>query len=402
MFKKIFILIIIIIAIVIAAIYIYRHAIIQYYAEKIIRENLPSYVKIDRINFDFAGSKISLNDFKILNPPGFSSEYLLKINDISCRYGIKGKGIPEGIEISDVFFKGADIEIERHRDGRINVVEMGNFIKSITPKEREGLPAQANTDKAPSEAKQGPQRGRKLSDIIELPGSFGIKDGRIAFLDALPYDKPHLITVNSLNGEVSISLDDNYSKILALSFTLEGNMNESRNEVIKWKASLNPATPRITMSNRFDVSSLDLLAFEPYYDKFSPFVFKRGMFSGALVFDFDNGNIGSTNEIILSHIQFYIKPGYESSQMWETNAQDLMRYFTTTSGDIVFDFKIKGDMTNPQFYLGPISKRAITSMAIDKISSVVEQITKQGDAAGGVADKAGDYIDLIRGFINKK
>ena len=402
MFKKIFILIIIIIAIVIAAIYIYRHAIIQYYAEKIIRENLPSYVKIDRINFDFAGSKISLNDFKILNPPGFSSEYLLKINDISCRYGIKGKGIPEGIEISDVFFKGADIEIERHRDGRINVVEMGNFIKSITPKEREGLPAQANTDNAPSEAKQGPQRGRKLSDIIELPGSFGIKDGRIAFLDALPYDKPHLITVNSLNGEVSISLDDNYSKILALSFTLEGNMNESRNEVIKWKASLNPATPRITMSNRFDVSSLDLLAFEPYYDKFSPFVFKRGMFSGALVFDFDNGNIGSTNEIILSHIQFYIKPGYESSQMWETNAQDLMRYFTTTSGDIVFDFKIKGDMTNPQFYLGPISKRAITSMAIDKISSVVEQITNQGDAAGGVAEKAGDYIDLIRGFINKK
>lgn len=402
MFKKIFISFAIIIAIVVGAIYIYRHAIIQYYAEKIIRENLPSYVKIDKINFDFAGGKISLNNFKILNPPGFSSEYLLKINDISCKYRIKGKGIPEGIEISDVFFKGADIEIERHKNGRINAVEMGNFIKSITPQEREGLPTQANQGKAPSEAKQGPQHGRKLSDIIELPGSFSIKDGRIAFLDAIPYDKPHLITVDSVNGEVSISLDDNYSKILAMAFTLEGNMNESRNEVIKWVASLNSAAPRITMSNRFDVSSLDLLALLPYYDKFSPFVFKRGNFSGTLVFDFDNGNIGSTNEITLSHIQFYVKPGYESSQMWETNVQDLMRYFTTTSGDIVFDFKIKGDMTNPQFYLGPISKRAITSMAIDKISSVVEQITKPKDVAGGAVDKTKDYIDLIRGFINKK
>jgi hypothetical protein len=403
MVRKIFMIFILIIVIALCAIYLYRHALIQYYAEKIIHENLPSYVKIDKVRFDFGINKISFVNFKVLNPPGFSSDYFIKIKEISCKYGLRGGKIKNGIEISDVLFNGADIELERLKDGRINAVEMGSFVKNGSAKESTPSPAQGSANNALSEIRTKLQRNVKLSDYFKMPGSFVIKDARIAFMDRLPYDKPHLITIDYVNGDVTITLDENYSKILALTFILEGNVDESKKQTIRWAASLNPTTPRITMSNRFNVSNMDLLAFEPYYDRFAPFIFYKGRFSGTLIFDFDNGSIGSSNEIKLSNLEFAVKPGLENSQMWETNVQDLMQYFTTTSGDIVFDFKLKGDMSKPVFYLGPISKRALTSMAIDKMASyAVKQVSKQGDNASDTVDKAKGYIDLFKNLVNKK
>ncbi len=413
MIKKILITIVLIIIAIAAVVFIYRRAIIQYSAEKLIRSNLPSYIKFEKLNFDLTNNRIILSNLKVLNPPGFLSEYLLKINSISCKYRIKGVGIPEGLEISEVFIRRSDISIERLRDGRINLVEMEKFVQSFPTKETH--PSALSLDKLapslgagkPEPKEQGLKGGnktgsdKKISDIIKLPHSFSIRDARIEFWDRLPYDKPHVIAVESVNGEVSISFDDNYSKILNLAFTLEGNLNGAGDEALKWVGSLNPAASKLTMSNRFEVSNLDILAFEPYYDAQSPLIFSRGRFSGDLVFDFDNGNIGSTNEIRLSGARFLVKRGYENAQFWETSVPELIKYFTSTSGDIIFDFKIKGDMANPQFYLGPISKRALTSMAIDKISSVVEQITKQKEGVGGTVDKAKDYIDLFKGLIKK-
>jgi hypothetical protein len=145
------------------------------------------------------------------------------------------------------------------------------------------------------------------------------------------------------------------------------------------------------------------LTFEPYYDSFSPLIFKRGRVSGTLVFDFNNGNIGSTNEIYLSGLVFAVKRGYENSEMWGTTVPEIMRYFTTTSGDVVFDFKLKGDMNNPTFYLGPISKRAMTSMVVDKIASyAIDQATKQQGGANNDIDKAKQAIDMVRQFLKKQ
>lgn len=414
MFKKLFIAVILIAIIGSAAVYFYRHAIMRHYAERIIRENLPGYIKIDGIKFDFANNKVSLTNFRVLNPPEFSSDFLIKIDDISCRYGILGRGIPTGLEIGDVNLSGADIRIERLRDGRVNAAGMEGFIKSFSTKEVKALPAEAIPDNTHSQAKAGPSAAqtfkeatglinKKLSDLIKLPTSFEIRSSKFAFIDRIPYENPYITTVQSISGQISIGFADNYSKITSLSFSLLGRLNGYEKERIQWVGSLDPTAPKITMSNRFDVSSLNLLTFEPYYDSFSPFVFKRGRFSGTLIFDFNNGSIGSSNEAHLSNLAFYVKPGYENAQMWETNVPALMNYFTTPTGDIVFDFKLKGDMAKPQFYLGPISKRALTSVAIDQMASyAIDQVTKQKQGADGQIDKAKEAIDMVRQLLKKK
>ena len=387
----------VIIIIMAAVLFLYRYTIIQYSVEQLIRNNLPPYIQLGKISFDFASGAVILGDLKLLAPPQFPSKYLVDISAVSCKYRVKGRPIPNGIEISQIVVKKPDIVIERLEDGRINVVQMQGFINSLSAK---SAPVTKAEDQKPAENRFA---GRKLSDIIKLPGSFLINGGKITFIDRMLYAEPYITSIDYIGGEISINFDENYSSILNMSFTLKGNLNGRRDQAIEWVAHLDPATPRLTMSNRFEVSDLDILSLEPYYDQYSPFVFKKGRFSGTLVFDFDNGAIGSTDEIRLSNIGFFVKPGYENAQMWETNVPDLMRYFTTTSGDIVFDFRIKGDMSKPEFFLGPISKRALTNMAIDKVTSyAVQQVAKQNGGAAANIDKAQGYIDMFKGFLQKK
>ena len=406
MIKKIAIVIVILAVISAAAAYIYRQAIVQYYGEKFIRDNLPGYIKIDKIKFDLVNNVFSLGGLKILNPPEFLAEYLMAIEEVRCVYRIKGAIIPEGLDVTGISFKRPEISVERLSDGRVNLVEMGRFIKSfpVLNKPTDLSEEVKRSKAAPGEASQSINMPKNLSDVIKLPASFGIKSGRIFFIDSVPYQKPYEITIDAINGDLSISFNDSYTDILKVAFTLQGILNGAPDERLKWRASLDPRSPKLTMSNRFEVSSLDILTLEPYYITYSPIVFTRGNFSGELIFDFDNGNIGSSNEIRLSDISFFVKEGTEGRQFFETSVPDLIRYFTTSSGDVIFDFKIKGDVNNPRFYLGPISKRALTSMALDKISSyAISQITKPADAAtGGTVSKAQDYIAMVKELIKKK
>ncbi len=406
MIKKILIVIVILAVISGAAVYIYRQAIVQYYGEKFIRDNLPGYIRIDKIKFDLVNNVFSLGGLKVLNPPEFLAKYLMAIEEVRCVYRIKGAFIPEGLNVTEISFKKPEISVERLSDGRVNIVEMDRFIKSFpTGNKPTGLSEEVKRSKAaPGEMPQSVNMPKDLSDIIKLPPSFGVERGRIFFIDSLPYRKPYEITVDSIDGDISISFNDSYTDIIRLAFTLEGILNGMPDEKLKWTASMNPKTSRLTMSNRFDVYNLEILALEPYYNAQSPIVVQRGKFSGELIFDFDNGNIGSTNEIRLSDLEFFVKEGQEAGQFWDTSVPDLVRYFTTSSGDIVFDFKIKGDMKSPRFYFGPISKRALTSMALDKISSyAINQITKPADTAtGGTVSKAQDYIAMVKELIKKK
>lgn len=379
-------------------VFLFRYRILQYSTETIIRNSLPSYVRVDKILLNPPEGKILLNNFKILDPPDFSYKYLIEIAEITAKYKMRGKTILSGVEILDPVLKKVTMNVERLGDGRLNIVDMRTVLENEAAAKEKGAVKPKKEDGA---------GGRKISDLIKLPEIFLLKEGQIIFVDRTMPRKPHVITFEGVEAKMSLKLDDLYSKVLSFSSEGEGRVNGKKNEIVKWTISLNPTTPQLTMSNRFEVSGLDILPFEPYYDKYSPFVFKSGRFSGTLVFDFDNGSIGSTNEIHLSGLEFSIKQGYENALFWEASVQDLAKYFTSPFGDIVFDFKIKGDMSNPKFFLGPISKQAVASMTIDKISAAIGKATGSQQSSGSGAakndvERAKEYIDLIKGLINKK
>ena len=398
--KKLFLIAAVLILIICAAIYIYRYSILQYSAEKIIRKLLPDYVEIERMKFDFRAGRITINGFKIINPKGYSQRYLMEIGSLTCNYKMKGRNLLDGVEILEPVFKNCLLNIERLGDGRLDLREFQSLINAKTPapKNTESAAGPGSESAAPNKAVSA-----RLPGVIKLPEKFLLKGGKIIFIDSFRLSRPHVITFESIDASLWLKLDESYANILNVASIGEGQVNGNRGEIVKWNISLNPTTPRITMSNRFEVSDVDILPFEPYYDRYSPFVFEKGRFSGTLIFDFDNGSIGSTNEVHISDFRFWIKPGYENAAFWETSVQELAKYFTSPYGEIVFDFKIKGDMSDPKFYLGPISKRALTAMAIDKISTAIEN-AQSGNSGGGNTDieKAKEYIDMFKGLINKK
>ena len=394
-----------------AALFFYRLSILEYTAETVIRNVLPDYVSVDRISFDLKVSRVSVKGFHVANPPGFSSDSLLEIGEMTCRYGMRGKSILDGIEIVDPVFKKPVLYIERRSDGALNLNEMPVLLsKGQGGGHSEVKPATVKAVREEAKAK-GIAAGRaygtatmvgnkKVSDIIKLPEIYGIKNGKVVFSDNAVYGGPREIVFDGIDGQVSLKLNDAYTQVLRAASAGEGFLNNRKSETVRWVIEFNPTAPKLTMSNRFEVSGVDIKPFEPYYDRYSPLVFKSGRFSGTLIFDFDNGNIGSTNEVHLSDLAFSIKPGQEDREFWGTTVPDLARYFTTASGDVVFDFKIKGDMTNPHFYLGPISKRALTSMVVDKVSEALAAAAKASQSSEGQGSGEKDGTSEAKAIAN--
>ena len=389
MFKKPIVVIAAILAMILAAVFLYRYQILQYTTEKLIRKYLPDYVKIDTIRFDFRKGEAVLSGFKILNPPEFSKEYLAEIDKITCNYKLRGKTIINGLELSGPVLNNAVLNIERLGNGKLNLIEA----ETLIGKKSSAVPGSS----APSPA------NKKLAAGAKLPETFMIKNAKVIVTDRLANAKPAIITFENINTELTMKMDTYYTRILSVASTGQGNVNGDSSQIVKWNITLNPTTPRLTMSSRFDVSGVLITPFELYYDKYSPLVFKAGRFSGLLIFDFDNGIIGSNDELRLSDLKFFVKPGYENTEFLETTVPDLVKYFTSPYGEIIFDFKIKGDMADPKFYLGPKSKEAIISMAVDKISAAIQKNAAQG--TGGLPkndiDKAKEYIDMFKGLIKK-
>lgn len=399
--KSVIIIITVVIVLIAVSVFIYRYQILQYTAETLIRKYLPDYVKIGSVKFDFAKGDVTLGGFKVLNPPGFSKEYLIEIEKIACHYKLRGKTIMDGIEISSPVLSNGLLDIERLGDGRLNLAEAQKLMgkKPSPPSSSAANRAEVNTkEKSPAPSSEN----KMLTEGVTLPEKFIIKNARMIFTDRLVHPGPSVITFENINTELTLRMNETYTQILSVSSTGEGYIGGDSSQSVRWVIGLDPTTPKLTMSSRFEVSNVLITPLEPYYDRYSPLVFKAGRFSGLLIFDFDNGIIGSSDELRLSGLKFFVKEGYENAVFWETTVPELVKYFTTPYGEVVFDFKIKGDMANPQFFLGPKSKEALVSMAVDKISAALQKNASSGSAAPkSDLDKAKDYIDMFKGLMKK-
>ncbi len=396
MMKKVLAALFLIIVICGILIFINRYKIFQYSAERIVLSALPAYLKIESIDFDLKNNHISAKGARVANPSGFSEKPILEIEAVSCRYKFKSVNPLDGIDITELTASGPVLRIERRPDGKINFEEMKG-LGSGAPE----LPAKPEDTSTIKKTALSRITSKKPAELLGLPGALNIRDGRVVYIDRALYDKPYIVTFDNINSAVSLKLNDDFSKILSLTGAGSGCVNRKSDESVEWNISFNPTTPKLTMSGNFKVSKVEMLPFQPYFLRYSPFIFRSGRFSGDLVFDFDNGNVGSTNTVWLEGLSFEIREGFEGSKFWQTTVPDLVKYLTSNTGAVVFDFKIKGPMQKPHFYLGPITKRALTEMTVDKITDIVKKAAK-GDGTKSDLEKVQDVIDVFKGMMKKK
>lgn len=404
--KKILLIILVLMIAFGAGIWYYRYEIFQFSAENAVKRMLPEYVRVDRLIFDLEGEVLTVEGFSILNPRGFQNRHLATIGAITCRYKMRGRNILDGIEITAIEAVDALINIERLADGRLNLNEVGEMMS-------EGKPARVpvKTEKKVSAGEAafgGVMADREISDLLILTDTINVKNGKFTFLDKALAARPFYMTFEGVDGEITLRLSNDLTEVLGAGTSGKGYINGDKAQPVRWVVHLDPTTPGLTMSNRIEPENVDIILFKPYYDKYSPVDIKKGRFSGILIIDFHNDNIGSDNTLKLRGLEYTERPSGYASGFWEVSIGDIVRYLETTPGEIVFDFKIKGPMDRPRFYPGPNVSRAIQSFAVDTVSDLIRRTTGTKQETDIPVERETRpksdqeiIMDVIKGFMSR-
>jgi hypothetical protein len=362
--------------VLVGALYVYtnRQKLFDKSIDKLLEDNLPWYIDLVGIKVDLKDKTILIDGFKIRNPEGFNKQYLLEIPKVRSSYSlIDERNIFKGIALSSIELSEACIFIERDQHGVVNLEKMDSVLHDTRPKEKPGIKSRllAFFSYFLSPVKN-------ISQLLQIEPLFNINNGKLFFQDYYIGKKVYVTSIESINGTISLDLKEDFKGIDYLRSRGHGLVNAKPGQVISWVTEYDPTQEKLTASNTFDIQNVDFTHFEPYYDRYSPFTFKKGKASGRLVFNFDNGEIGSDNEVLFSGLDIEQKKDHSFNKFWSTGSDDLYKYFSSEEGDIVFDFKIKGSMDEPRFYLGSKTKRALAYMVFDKVTSTI--FSKEEDA----------------------
>jgi len=409
------ILIVILVFVIIATgfVFLFKDEILQFFvysAESVIKENLPPYVTLGRLVFDPKNQTLNVEDFGIKNPEGFHNKYLAKIGTIECRYKMQGENILDGIEVTQITAIEPVINIERRRDGIINVNLMGDVMAAENQAQaaRKAAESAETAEKKEGVVERIKEKIRKrtekvqISDIIKLTNEIQVRDGKVVFIDdyIIPRRR-YKLTFEDFEGNIVLGLRSDYTQVMSVHTRGSGFVNGDPYQKIDWVVSFDPRASELDMSNRYTVENVDIMLFKPYYDEYSPIDIRSGRVFGTFVFDFNHGNIGSNNEVRLRQLKFTEKEGRMGSQFWGGSVTDIINYLRSSSGDVIFDFKIKGSIQHPEFFPGPRVKQAIQNMIVQRVSDAFRQ-PEEGAVQGQQAEPQSDterVYNVIRGLL---
>ncbi len=381
-------LIILFIAIMAFAGYIYlnRESLFNQGIDRILTNLLPEYILIDELRFDFEKKSITVKDFRMRNPKGFSHEYLAEIPLITCLYNQQDKESSlNGINISNIKLSEAKIHIDRNRSGRINLTYMNTVLKDSAPSKKavakNGIMGLFSYILSPV---------KDISRLLRIDPVFDISDGTLIFTDKSVGTEGFEATVNNIKARISLDLKKGFKGINYLWSDGSGIVNNTPAQQLKWDTEYNPKTEKITMLNTLNLKNVNIVYFNPYYDRFLPFTFKRAAASGEIIFNLDNGEIGSMNEIRLSGLEIERKKGSSFDKFWPGGTEEILSYLQNSSGAVLVDFKIKGPIKQPRFYLGSKIKQALAQMVVYKLADTFLNKDEDQDDSQQPSDTSAD------------
>ena len=375
--KKIFLVLLVLLAALIAAAWYLRYDILRFSADIVLKRTVPGNVAIERIVVDPSLSKVDVYGLMIGNPPGFSDTLFADVAVLTVKYRMRGKTVLSGLDITGLELTDPVVNIERLSNGKINL----NAIKMAPPGGDAARLPEFEIKMPAGSVETGPGTGvvKKISEAVNISGRIpvALKNGRVFFLDRMAGREPFRIAFEGINSDIGLFLDDGY-EILSLATEGSGFVAGDPSQRVNWRISADLASEEITMSNRIEPENVDIVLFKPYYDQYSPVDIKNGRVSGTVIFDLHDGNIGSDNTLRLRSLVFTERDTRHASMFWDTSITDLVKYLELSSGETVFDFKIKGPLENPRFYPGAHVSRAIRNLAVDTISGVIRGAAERG------------------------
>lgn len=429
MWKKILIVLIVILSFLFASIYIFRANIKRYAIQTILKSFPLPNVALANVRFDETTGRLNLEDIKVKNPKGFSNKYIMEADSINMDINFTAKPQLQ-LNINKIGVTNPVFYVERSSadkwnfleypkknlsplaespEGRGTAVDAAFINKYFAPLSAEGegvgMAVSLKKDNGFDFIKNAfAAEGEKRSEIL-LPRTINITNGAVHILDNfVAVGKTHKIDLSPVTGDVSLhysSEKHNYEKII---FNGSCNIDGSPGRMIKGNFQIYPMEKIPSYMWEFNASNVPLSTIKPYLDRYTPFIVAQGSFNMASTAKSADGAIGGDYTMEFMDLVFALNPEKSNIPFLETSVKKLTLYLTNQKGNVVIDFKQRGEVGGKtRWELGPIAKRAIGLMAIDTVMEVIDAIekTRKGGAAQEMLPKdiPPEVIDIFRGIF---
>ena len=397
MAKKILIVMVLVIAFLLASIYIFRANIKRYAIQTILKSFPLPNVALANVDFDETTGRLNLEEIKVKSPKGFESEYIMEADSVDMSLGITRKPNLR-LDINDINITNPVLYIERSPDDRWNFQEYAT-------KKMSALPEKGEKEGRLNFIREAFAAENEKKTKISLPRDIHIKNGVVHFMDNfIMRGRSHKIDFFPVTANISMlqSPDENdYEKI---SFAGSCNINGHPSRLMKGSLELYPMHKHPTYSWKFKAYDIPLAAVKPYLDRYTPFVVRQGSFNMSSDVKAVNGAIDGDYIMEFMNLQFDINPAKTNVPFLETSVKKLTLYLTNQRGNVIIDFKQKGEVGGEvRWSLGPIAKRAVGLMAIDTVIDIIKAIEKGRKGVpvqeGIPQDIPPEIIDIFRGIF---
>jgi hypothetical protein len=141
------------------------------------------------------------------------------------------------------------------------------------------------------------------------------------------------------------------------------------------KASMAVYPNNTNMELSAETSNIDLRIFMPYFQRNTPFVFNSGRFSSKTDLRAHGGVVDSLTTMYFNNLNLSINRYDPNAQFLQVSINRLAPYLRSGQ-NLVFDFVMKGNASNPQFGVGPKVKFAIGMVVMEEVGKAIAAMQK--------------------------
>lgn len=133
---------------------------------------------------------------------------------------------------------------------------------------------------------------------------------------------------------------------------------------------------KVNLDAQIDAHSVDITFLCPYINKYTPFIFRSGLFSSASDIRLYNNSIYSPTTVIFHAIDMSVKPYAPNALFLNAGLDKLVPYLESRRGDLIFDFYLQGTPGNIKPGVGPRVSAAIGMATQAEMMKILQQLQR--------------------------
>lgn len=329
--------------------------------ENALSKMLDSKVKFESVSWDINKGTANFKGFSIINKMDFSEKIFNAQKMILILNKEKLEKEKKAV-FDEIYING----------GTLNIVRDARGILNLSQNTQRTLNYADDTAYADE-----PDGSNVLYNLARSVRTFTIENSTINFTDYFIDPRGFVIICDNLNMNFKADPDlirtSGFAQVeCALSFRLPASRHGDGQFFLK--SSMAAYQERADMEMTIETRGIDLIRFLPYFDRYTPFHINEGVFSSDTSFRMHNNMIDSLTTMVFHKLNFSIDPGMENSEFLAASVNQLAKYLTSSQGEILFDFVIKGEADNPAIGIGPKVQFAIGMVVIEELGKMMQEI----------------------------